>query len=125
MCATVLDEFSLESGAGRYAFDGLYDGFDLLAELVVRDAEHRRVDEAGMHRQEVLRLLRVDVHPAGDDHERRAIGEIQVAVAVDVAHVSERSPAAVIADRRGLLRILEVLELRSTLEEQLTRLAHR
>src|SRR6516164_10323077 len=59
----VLDELGPEVGAGRDAGGGLDDRLDLLTELVVGNTEHRRVDEFGMHDQQVLRLLRVDVHP--------------------------------------------------------------
>ena len=52
------------------------------------------VDHLGVDDQQVLGLLRVDVHAAGDDHVRLAVGEVEVAVLVDVADVAERRPAA-------------------------------
>jgi hypothetical protein len=67
----------------------LHDGLDLLAEFLVGNPEYRGIDELGMHDEKVLRLLRVDVHPTRDDHERRPVGEVQVAVLVDVAHVAQ------------------------------------
>lgn len=45
-----------------------------------------------MKGQAVLDLLRVDVHPAGDDHERLSIGEEQEAVLIDVADVAGGGP---------------------------------
>jgi hypothetical protein len=38
------------------------------AEICVRDADHGHVGDQRMHREEVLDLLGVDVHPARDDH---------------------------------------------------------
>jgi hypothetical protein len=72
-----------------------------------------------MHDQEVLRLLRVDVHAARNDGERRPVGQVQVAVFVDVPHVAQRAPAAVVGYRSGFLRIVEVFERRAAFEEQL------
>ena len=40
----------------------LDDGFDLLTELLVRHAEHGDVDHVRMGDEDVLGLLRVDVH---------------------------------------------------------------
>ena len=110
------------SGPGRDAVGRLHDGLDLLAELLVRHPEHRRIDELGVHHQQVLRLLRIDVHPARDDHERRPVREVDVTVLVDVAHVPQRPPAPIVGDRRGLSWRLEVLERGSALEVQLPRL---
>ena len=78
-----------------------------------------------MHDQQVLHLLRVDVHPTRDNHERRSVGEIEVSVIVDVTHVAQRAPAPVVGDRRGLRGVLEVLEIRTALEEQFAGLTHR
>ena len=62
-------------------------------------------------------LLRVDVHAARDDHEGRAVGEVEVAVVVDVADVADRAHRAVARARLGgLLRVVEVLERRRRLE---------
>jgi hypothetical protein len=38
--------------------------------------------------QHVLGLLRVDVHPAGDDREGLAVGEKQEAVLVEISDVA-------------------------------------
>ena len=120
MSAAVLDEFGLEFGPGCHAVDRLHDSLDLFTEFLVRNPKHRRIDELGVHDKKVLRLLRVDVDPARDDHERRPIGQVQVAVLVDIPHVAQRSPAVFVGDRRGLVGIFEVLEGRPALEEQLT-----
>jgi hypothetical protein len=76
--SAVFDQLGFEVGPWRNAVDRLDDGFNLLAELVVGYTEDGRVDQFGMHDQQVLRLLRVDVHPARDDHERRPVGQVHV-----------------------------------------------
>jgi hypothetical protein len=61
--------------------------------------------------QEVLGLLRIDVHAAGDDHERLAVGEVEEAVVVDVADVADGAHRPVGRHRLlALLRRVEVLE---------------
>jgi hypothetical protein len=90
---------------------GLDDRHDLLAHLLVRRADHRHVGDLGMADQQVLDLLRIDVHAAGDDHEALAVGEEQIAVLVDPADVAERRPAVLVAALGGLFRIVVVFEL--------------
>jgi hypothetical protein len=51
---------------------------------------------AGVAGQDVFGLLRVDVHAAGDDHVGLAVGEVKVAVLVEVADVTERPPALLV-----------------------------
>ncbi len=51
-----------------------------------------------------------------DDHVRLAIGEVQVAVIVEVADVAERPPPPLIGHRRRLGRVVVVLE-RSTADK--------
>ena len=50
----------------------------------------------GVADEHVLGLARVDVHAAGDDHVRHAVGQVEVAVVVDVADVAERGPPPVV-----------------------------
>ena len=78
----------------------LHHGLDLFAELLVRHAEHRHVQHLGVRDQQVLGLLRIDVHAAGDDHVRLAIGQVQVAFRVHMADVAERGPALGVAALR-------------------------
>ena len=47
----------------------------------------------GVPDQHVLGLAGVDVHAARDDHVRHPVGQVHVAVVVDVADVAERHPA--------------------------------
>src|SRR6185312_9790150 len=88
----------------------LHHRLDLLAEVLVGDADHRHVQDGRVSGQDVLRFLRVDVDPAGDDHVARPVGQVQVAVRADVADVAHRAGHAVAgAARGGLLRVAEVL----------------
>ena len=52
--------------------------------------------------QQVLRLLRIDVDAARDDHVGLAVGQVQVALGVDVADVAERGPALRAAGSRAV-----------------------
>ena len=74
----------------------------------------RDVEDLGVQGEHVLDLLRVDVHPAGDDHEGLAVGEEQVAVVVEVADIADGGPVRVLGMPRlgGLLRVVVVLERR-------------
>ena len=61
--------------------------------------------------QQVLAFLRIDVDTAGDDHERRAVGEVEIAVRVDVADIAHRAHAAVRRARLpGAVRIVEIFK---------------
>ena len=85
------DELALEVGAGVGHVDGLDDRLHLLAEVVVGHAEDGDVGHLRVQREDVLGLLRVHVHAAGDDHVRLAVGEVEEAVVVEVADVAERA----------------------------------
>ena len=80
---------------------GLHERRDRLAHVGVGHADDRDVQHGRVQREHVLDLLRVDVHPAGDDHERAPVGQEQVAVLVDVADVAERGPVGVLRVLRG------------------------
>ena len=90
--------------------DRLDDRLDLLAEVFVGNAEDRHVDHLVVGDQDVLGLLGIDVHPTGDDHVRLAIGEEEEPVGVEVADIAERRPTLRAARRRGLRRVVVVLE---------------
>ena len=90
--------------------DELDDGLDLLAELVVRDPEHGGVGHRRMRDEHVLGLLRIDVDAARDDHVRLAVGEVEIALLVQVADVADRGPPALVARCGRLLRVVVVLE---------------
>jgi hypothetical protein len=73
----------------------LDNGFDLLSEIVVGDTEYSGVGDLRMCDEQVLALLRVNVHAAGDDHERGAVGEIEVAALIDIADIADGVERAV------------------------------
>src|SRR5260370_23250950 len=92
------------TGVGHVA--RLHDGLHLLAEIGVGHTEHRAIHHLGMVDQKVLAFLRVDVDPARDDHERLAVGQVQEAVAIDVAHFAKGRPTLRVARSDGPLRIV-------------------
>ena len=95
----------------------LDDRLHLLAQVGVRHAKHRRIGDLGMGDQQILGLLRIDVHATRDDHEGRAVSQVEIAVGIDIAHVADRAHRAVLRARLGgLARIVEVFERRRRLE---------
>src|SRR5690606_3067690 len=56
-----------------------------------------------------LHLGGIDVHPTGDDQVGAAVGEVQVAVGVEIPHITEGEVVTPVA-RRGLVRVSEVRE---------------
>ena len=66
--------------------------------MLVRRADHRRLDHGRVRVEHVLDVLGIDVLPAGDDHVLLAVDDEQVAVLVTVADVAGVKPA--VADRR-------------------------
>src|SRR6516225_9143522 len=89
----------------------------LFAKVRVGHAEYRRVGDPWMGDQQVLTFLRVDVDPTGDDHEGPPVGQIDVAVFVDIANVPDRSHRPIGRSRfGGFDRVLEVLERARRLE---------
>src|SRR5712672_848419 len=73
----------------------LHHCFYFLAKIGVGNAEHGGVRDLGMGNQQILAFLRVDINAARDDHEGRAVGQIEKTVAVDIADVADRAHAAV------------------------------
>ena len=63
-----------------------------------------------MANEQVLDLLRVDVDPAGDDHEALAVGEEQIAVLVDPADVAQGRPTVLVSALGGLVRSVVIFE---------------
>ena len=109
------EQLRLERSGPASSIDGLDDGLDLLAELVVRDAEHGDVGDLRVRDQHVLGLLRVDVDAARDDHVGLAVGQVEVAVLVEVADVADRRPAVLVARVGGLVGRVVVGEARAAL----------
>jgi hypothetical protein len=68
-----------------------------------------------MHDEGLLDLGRVDVHAAGEDEVGAPVGQVRVALVVQVADVAQGGPAIAVARVRGLDRVVVVLE-RGTVE---------
>src|SRR6516162_1387142 len=108
------------------AWHRLHYRLHLFAEVGIGNAEHRGIGNLRMGDQQVFAFLRVDIDPAGDDHEGRAVGEIEIAVGIDIADVADRAHAAVRRARlAGAARIVEIFERRCRLEPHRTRRAGR
>lgn len=109
MFVQVRQQFLFEFRCGRAGADGLHDGVHDLAQFVVGDAEDGGVGDVGVPEQKALGLLRVDIHPAGKDEVDPSLGQVQVAILVEIAQgrsprdVDTYSYAAVasVADRRS------------------------
>jgi hypothetical protein len=86
-------EFGLEVWPRRRRVGGDDDRLHRLAHFRIGHADHGNVGDPRVAGQDVFGLLRVDVHAAGDDHVGLAVGEVKVAVLVEVADVTERPPA--------------------------------
>ncbi|PAV67260.1 hypothetical protein WR25_10349 [Diploscapter pachys] len=107
-------------GRGR-----LHDRQHALPHLFARHADHRDVGDGRMRHQQILDFLRIDVHPARNDHEALAIGQEQIAIRIDVPDIAQRRPARIIMRLRRLHRIVEIFELRPVAEEDVARFPRR
>src|SRR5262245_38000678 len=83
------DELVRESVGWLDALLHLDDGHDCLTPVLVRYADRRGIADRGMFEEHCVDLSRVDVHTAGNDEVRAAVGEEEVAVVVHVADVAE------------------------------------
>src|SRR3546814_20956582 len=81
---------------------------DILAQNLVRHADHRRLLHRRMEMERGLDLERRDVVAAADDQFLRPPGHDQIAILVDEAEVAGLGPAALAALRRcfGLVAVL-------------------
>ena len=70
------------------------EGDRLLAEHVVRAADHGGLQHGGVAVEDVLDLLRIDVLAAPDDHVLDPVDQDQVAVVVEVSDVAGVQPSA-------------------------------
>src|SRR5262245_9705886 len=87
----------------------LHCGDHDLAPFVVGPPDHADVADRGVGEQHRFDLGGVHIHATGDDEVGAAVGEEQVSVIVDVAHVAEREVRAPVRTL-GLLGRLEVFE---------------
>ena len=108
----VLHELGGERLGGRHAGGRLDHRLDRFAHLGVGHTEDRHVGDLGMGDEGVLDGLGIDVHPARDDHEGLAVGEVEIAVRIQVADVPQGVPAGMqrMAGGPGLLGVVVVLE---------------
>jgi hypothetical protein len=60
------------------------------AVLVIRDAEHGAIDNAGHAMQHRFDLSGIDVDPAGNDHVLRAVAEIEEPILIEIADIAGR-----------------------------------
>ncbi|MNE23155.1 hypothetical protein D3C80_1163980 [compost metagenome] len=81
-----------------------------LAHLGTGRADHSGVGHLRMLDQQVLDLLRIDVHPARDDHEALAVGQEQIAVLVQPPDIAQGGPAARVIGGGRLLRVVVIFE---------------
>src|SRR5579863_415587 len=120
------DQFGLRLRPRRDARHELDDRFHLLAHLLVWNPEHRGVGDLRMGDEQVLAFLRIDVDAAGNDHERGAVGEVEIALLVDMADVAEGAHRAVgRVHFGGPDGIVEIFEGRGGPEPDLAGLARR
>ena len=94
---------------GRDRRTRLDDRKELLSKTRVGDPEHRAVDDRRMPEQDVLDLARVHVHAASDHHVDRPVGEVEVAVVVEVADVAD-GERVVAPGASGLVGVVVVVE---------------
>src|SRR5579862_1781241 len=125
LAPAVLQQLLLQFLARGCSRDQLDDRLHLLAHLRVGNADDGDVGDGGVGGQHVLRLLRVDVDAARDDHVGGPVGEVQVPVGVEVADVADGPPAVAVAHRRRLARVVVVLELPAAREVDGARLPRR
>src|ERR1044072_6305169 len=105
----VVEDGGRQLRAGGVARGGFHDRLDLLAPVVVRNAEGGGVGDGGVGEQRGLDFGRVDVDPARDDHVDLAVAEVEIAVVVEEAGVTD---GEVVADPvlGGLALVLVVAE---------------
>ena len=107
--------------AGREGADGvgvervgavaeLDPGAQLLAVLLVGDADHLHVLDVGVGVEELLDLARVDVLPAADDHVLDPADDVAVAVLAHLGEVAGVHPAVGVDGLGGLLGVVPVAE---------------
>ena len=101
----------------------LDDAVDALAPLVVRDAEHRDVEDTGVLVDDRLDLGRVDVHAARDDHVLLAVADVEVALLVRVRDVADGLPPALFVLAQLLVGAVVAVHREPGGHEQLAALA--
>lgn len=94
----------------------LHDRLDPLSHLLVGDTDHRDIGNLGVLDEQRLDLSGIHVHATLEDEVGATVRQVEEPVCVDVPHVSQRAPAAVVVRVRGLGRVVVVGELRRALE---------
>ena len=65
----------------------------------------------------VFNLLRINVHPARNDHKAFAVSEVQIALFIHATNVAKRCPAMLVGGAFGFFRIIMVAERRRAFKE--------
>src|SRR5215216_349210 len=102
----LLDELTQLVGVDLLALLEHDGGADLLAHLVVGDADDGGLGDRGVLVEDLFDLARVHVVAAADDHLLLAVDDEEVAVLVDLAHVAGAEPAILVEDLvRGVVPV--------------------
>src|SRR4051794_25115570 len=86
----------------RMLANRLDDSFHFFAKLIVWHTKHGDIGNLWVSEKNVLNLLRVDIDPAGNDHEILAVGQVKVAVGIDMSDITV-SPPSLFASRADRL----------------------
>jgi hypothetical protein len=112
----VVDQFACELRARGRGILWHDNRFDFFAELGVRHAEHGHIGNLGMRLQQVFAFLRIDVHATGNDDVITPIGQVQIALGIDMANVAHRCPAMLVVRTRSLLGVVVIAQRPRRLE---------
>src|SRR4051794_14197665 len=80
-------------------------GADLLPHLLVGHSDHGGLGDGGVLVEDLLDLARVDVVAPADDHVLLAVDDEEVAVLVDLGHISRVEPAVAHDLLRGVVAV--------------------
>src|SRR5262249_31712133 len=84
------------------------DGDDGLAPLLVRGADDRDIEDAGIVDQHAFDLGGGDGLPTGEDHILQSVHNVQIAVLVELADVAAVEPARVVEGGRSGFGVVPV-----------------
>jgi hypothetical protein len=87
---------------------GLNEGRDHLPPFPIGDADHGRIRNAGVRKQDVLDLARIDILPAPNDHVLQPALNSHIALRVDAAEVAGVEPALRVESLCSRFGIVEI-----------------